>query len=99
MLLLQELAHPVMVGLLPRHLLIPFLEIGSSMIPHPYDIFFFYFLLGPCILAGHPIFSWDVQTLSIVYMTFMVYGQCLWFVFMDLYLWIVFMAMCMAMCL
>jgi hypothetical protein len=51
-------------------------------------IFPFLFLLGPCILAGHFVFAWDVQTLSIVYMTFVVYGQCLWFVFMGLCLWL-----------
>ena len=53
------------------------------------------------------IYIWDVQTLVIVYMTFMVYGLYLWFVFMGLCLWlcvyglclwIVFMAMCMGMC-
>ena len=39
---------------------------------------YFCFPLGPCILAGHFVFIWDVQTLAIVYMTFLVYGQYLW---------------------
>jgi hypothetical protein len=91
LLLLPELARPVMVRLLLRHLLIPFLETGSLITLLLYDVYlFFLFLLGPCILAGHFVFAWDVQTLSIVYMTFVVYGQCLWFVFM---------AMCLDMCL
>jgi hypothetical protein len=51
-----------------------------------YDIYlFFLLLLGPCILARHFVFIWDVQTLIIVYMD-SVYGY-------------VFMAMCMDVCL
>jgi hypothetical protein len=34
----------------------------------------FFFSLGPCILARHFVFIWDVQTLTIVYTTFVVYG-------------------------
>jgi hypothetical protein len=36
-------------------------------------IFPFFFFLGPCILAGHFVFTWIVQTLVIVY-TGSVYG-------------------------
>ena len=41
-------------------------------------IFSFFFFLGPCILAGHFVFRWIVQTLIIVHMALVVYGQCLW---------------------
>ena len=106
----------VLVRLLLRHLLIPFLETGSSTIFLPHDVFstFFCLLLGPCILAGHFVFTWDVQTLVIVYMAFVVYGYCLWLcvwtcvwicvygcVFMAMDLWIcmdVFLAMCLWLC-
>jgi CDP-diglyceride synthetase len=53
-----------------------------------YIFVYFCLLLWPCILARHFVFIWDVQTLTIVYMTFVVYG---WF-------WFSFMVMCMAMC-
>jgi hypothetical protein len=53
-----------------------------------YFLLSFVFFSRPCILARYFVFSWDVQALAIVYMTFVIYGQCLWFVFMDLYLWI-----------
>jgi hypothetical protein len=45
-------------------------------------IFPLFFLLWPCILAGHFVFTWVVQTLVIVYMTFVVFmdgfGFLLW---------------------
>jgi hypothetical protein len=53
-----------------------------------YIFVYFCLLLWPCILARHFVFIWDVQTLTIVYMTFVVYG---WF-------WFSFMVMCMDMC-
>jgi hypothetical protein len=88
LLLLLELARLVLVGLLLRHLLIPFLETGSLTTLLPRDVYlFFLLLLGPCILARHFVFIWDVQTLTIVYMTFVVYGW-FWFSFMVMYLWL-----------
>jgi hypothetical protein len=53
-----------------------------------YIFVYFCLLLWPCIPANHFVFTWDVQTLAIVYMTFVVYG---WF-------WFSFMVMCMDMC-
>jgi hypothetical protein len=45
-------------------------------------IFPLFFFLGPCIPASHFVFTWDVQTLAIVYMTFVVFmdgfGFLLW---------------------
>jgi hypothetical protein len=84
---LLELAHLVMVGLLLRHLLIPFLEICSSTTLHPRDVYFFFCFWGlvfwPAILYLHGMYRYWV-----LYMTLTVYGQYLWFVFMDLYLWL-----------
>ena len=93
---LLELARLVLVRLLLRHLLIPSLGTGFSTILLPHDVFssLFCFLLGPCILAGHFVFIWDVQTLIFVYMTFVVYGQYLWFCISGF----VFMAMCLWLC-
>jgi CDP-diglyceride synthetase len=90
LLLLPELTRLVLVSLLLHRLVILFLETGSLTTILPYDVLFIYFclLLWPCILAGHFVFIWDVQTLAIVYMTFVVYG---WF-------WFSFMVMCMDMC-
>jgi hypothetical protein len=44
-------------------------------------MYFVYFclLLWPCILARHFVFIWDVQTLTIVYMTFVVLWMVLVF--------------------
>jgi hypothetical protein len=71
-----------------------------------YDVFSAFFL-GPCILARYFVFTGDVQTLIIVYMTFVVYGYCLWLcVWICVYgcvygcVWMygfTFMAMCMGM--
>jgi hypothetical protein len=44
-------------------------------------IFLFFFFLGPCIPAGHFVFTWIVQTLVIVY-TGSVYGYV--FMAMDI---------------
>ena len=53
-------------------------------------IYFVFFLLGPCILAGYLcIHIWDVQTFDFVYMVFMVYGLYLWIAY-GLCLWIVY---------
>ena len=85
------------------------------MILLPHDVFsslFFCFLLGPCILARHVVFIWDVQTLIFIYMAFVVYGQYLWLcisgfvyrcvyghVFTGLYFWIcIYGYVFMAMC-
>jgi hypothetical protein len=46
-----------------------------------YFCLFFCLLLWPCILARHFVFIWDVQTLTIVYMTFVV----LWMVLVFFY--------------
>jgi hypothetical protein len=46
-------------------------------------IFLFFFFLGPCIPAGHFVFTWIVQTLVIVY-TGSVYGYV--FMAMDIFL-------------
>jgi hypothetical protein len=43
-----------------------------------YIFSFSFFFLGPCIPAGHLVFTWIVQTLIIVHMALVVYGQCLW---------------------
>ena len=83
-LLLPELARLVSVRLLLRRLLIPFLETGSSMTPHLCDVYvflFFCFLLGPCILAGHFVFT-DIGYCTC--MAFETYRQHLWFVFTDI---------------
>ena len=57
-----------------------------------FSFFFFFFFTFGALYFGRLscIYIWDVQTLVIIYMTSMVYG---------LYLWFVFMAMCMDMCL
>ena len=59
-----------MVRLLLHHLLIPFPEIGFLMTLLLYDVYSFSFFWGlvfwPAILY--------LQTLAIVYMTFVVYG-------------------------
>jgi hypothetical protein len=57
-------------------------------------IFSFFFFLGPCIPAGRFVFTWIVQTLIIVYMTLVVYGQCLWLCIYGYVYGCVFMAMC-----
>ena len=62
-------------------------------------IFSFFFFLGPCILAGHFVFRWIVQTLIIVHMALVVYGQCLWLRIYGYVYGCVFMAMCMDVCL
>ena len=62
-------------------------------------IFSFFFFLGPCILAGHFVFTWIVQTLIIVHMALVVYGQCLWLCIFGYVYGCVFMAMCMDVCL
>jgi hypothetical protein len=58
-------------------------------------IFPFFFFLGPCIPAGHFVFTWIVQTLVIVY-TGSVYG----YVFMAMAICLdVDSRVCMGMCL
>jgi hypothetical protein len=104
LLLLPELARPVMIRLLLHHLLILFLETGSLMTLLLYDVYLFlsFLFLGPCILAGHLVFSdigcciYDIGGLWIV---FAVYG----YVYMDLCLWLcvygfVFMNLCLWLC-
>ena len=66
LLLLPELARPVMVRLFLRHLLILFLEIGSSMILLLYDVYFFLFLFCFWGLVFWPTILY-LQTLAIVY--------------------------------
>ena len=62
LLLLLELTRPVSVRLLLRHLLIPFLEIGSSTTLLPYDVFLFCFsslwglVFQPDILYRHGLY-------------------------------------------
>jgi hypothetical protein len=74
LLLLLELAHLVLVRLLLRRPQILFLESGSLTTLLLHDVYFSsLFFLGPCIPAGHFVFTWDVQTLAIVYMTFVVF--------------------------
>jgi hypothetical protein len=46
-----------------------------------YIFLYFCLLWWPCILARHFVFIWDVQTLTIVYMTFVV----LWMVLVFFY--------------
>jgi hypothetical protein len=61
-----------------------FLETGSLTTLLLHDVYFssLFFFLGPCIPANHFVFTWDVQTLAIVYMTFVVFmdgfGFLLW---------------------
>ena len=62
-------------------------------------IFSFFSFLGPCIPAGHFVFTWIVQTLIIVHMALVVYGQCLWLCIYGYVYGCVFMAMCMDVCL
>jgi hypothetical protein len=74
LLLLLELAHLVLVRLLLRRPQILFLESGSLTTLLLHDVYFSsFFFLGPCIPASHFVFTWDVQTLAIVYMTFVVF--------------------------
>ena len=84
-----------------HHLLILSLETGSLMTLLLYDVFpaFFCLLLGPCISAGHFVFTWIVQTLIIVHMALVVYGQCLWLCIYGYVYGCVFMAMGMDVCL
>jgi hypothetical protein len=56
-----------------------------------YIFLYFCLLLGPCIPARHFVFTWDVQTLAIVYMTFVVFMDGFGFL-----LWLC--AMCMDVC-
>jgi hypothetical protein len=92
LLLLLELARLVWVRLLLRHLQILFLETGFSMTLLLYDVylFFLFSFLGPCIPAGHFVFTWIV-----VHMALVVYGQCLWLCIYGYMYGCVFMAMCM----
>jgi hypothetical protein len=57
-----------------------FLGTGSLTTLLLHDVYFS--SLWPCILAGHFVFTWVVQTLVIVYMTFVVFmdgfGFLLW---------------------
>jgi hypothetical protein len=71
-----------------------------------YFLFIFVFSWGLVFRPEHFVFIWDVQTLTLVYMTFVVYGQYLWlciygyvygYVFMDCVYGCVFMGMCMGM--
>jgi hypothetical protein len=83
LLLLPELTRLVLVSLLLHRLVILFLETGSLTTLLLHDVYFSsLFFLGPCIPANHFVFTWDVQTLAIVYMTFVVFmdgfGFLLW---------------------
>jgi hypothetical protein len=50
-----------------------------TILPHDVLLFIFCLLLWPCILARHFVLIWDVQTLTIVYMTFVVLWMVLVF--------------------
>jgi CDP-diglyceride synthetase len=65
-----------------------FLETGSLTTLLPRDVLLFTFVFFCGLVFWPDTFIWDVQTLTIVYMTFVVYG---WF-------WFSFMVMCMDMC-
>jgi hypothetical protein len=82
-----------------------FLETGSLTTLLLHDVYFssFFFFLGPCIPANHFVFIWDVQTLAIVYMTFVVFmdgfGFLLWLCVSGYVYGCMFMDVCLGMCL
>jgi hypothetical protein len=82
-----------------------FLETGSLTTLLLHDVYFssLFFFLGPCIPANHFVFTWDVQTLAIVYMTFVVFmdgfGFLLWLCVSGYVYGCMFMDVCLGMCL